>query len=135
MSVLDYIMGLKAGEASGGGGDDPDIIRYRKEIIIPEQTVTLADGDENAELEVESGTTEPAKDTVCVLTVNETDYTCLWADLGGVNGITTPMDDNNDIYTLWYYEGFKFVKYDRMVGVIVPGVYTVEFSKLVPVTE
>ena len=140
MDILSYVMGLKAGEASGGGGDDPDIVRFSKDVIAPEQTVTVSDDEPtitvNPKWEEATAAIDLEKYDLCLLTVDGTENVLSWGinELGDEDTVYTAPNSEGIVFGVYYDSGaYGFIATKN--GANVDGDYTVEFSKLVPVTE
>lgn len=134
MDILSYVMGQKSAGSGGGGGDDPDIVRLRKEIVAPEQTATL--GSDFPVLETVSNPPVLQLGDSVFMTIDGTSYICTWAENSGDNGAQTHEDEEGVVYAIFYHDSqYQFICYNINTGELVPGDYTVEFSKLVPVTD
>lgn len=140
MDIVSYVMGQRSVESGGGGGDDPDIVRFRKDIIASEQTVTVSNDEANPALTInpdwtgESGAIDLEQYDTCMLTVDGTDNVLTWGYADPNCAWTKPSE--NVSYGAYYYEGeYRFDTYNPISGDLVPGDYIVELSKLVPATE
>lgn len=144
MDILSYVMGQKSVNASSGGGGsvDPNIVSFRKQIIAPEQTVTIAEGAEYPSLlELSDDLGEASiyqKMRRAILTVNGKDFYLFYANLntGGDELEWTDIVDGEKYYWVGCsFEELYFNAFNTSDDLPAAGDYSVSISELVPVTE